>query len=556
MSHYTIGIDYGSLSARAVLVDINDGKELASAVYEYPHAVMSEYLPDSKVKLGPDWALQHPEDYLNVLRQTIPSVIEKSNVHSSNIVGIGIDFTSCTIMPVSREGKVLAQYEKYKTEPHAWVKLWKHHAAQPEADLINKIGKKYGFLSRYGGKISSEWMFPKVLQILNEAPHLYHETNSFLEAADWITLQLTGNWIRNNCTLGFKALWDEQHGFPEKAFFKELHPDMENVIEEKFGGEIRKIGESAGPLLQEWSEALGLSPNTKVSVGNVDAHVSASSSKVVDEGKMLMIMGTSTCDITLGSEKKEVEGMCGVVKDGAIPGYYAYESGQNAVGDIFDWFVRTYINQTYEDEANLQGISIHELLEKKASVLKAGESGMVALDWWNGNRSVLVDTNLTGLMLGMTLATKPEEIYRTLIEATAFGKRRIIDSFAKSGIEIKELYACGGLPHKNRLLMQIYADVCQLEIKIASSLQAPALGSAIFAAVAAGYYESLQEASDKMASLKEEVFKPIPENSKIYDQLYAEYIQLHDYFGKGENDVMKRLKKLKLSILDQQTIHA
>lgn len=554
MSKYSIGIDYGTQSGRAVIVDVSNGTELASHVTPYNDCVIDERLPHKDIKLGHDWALQNPDDYIDVLFKSVPKAIEAAGINKADIIGIGIDFTACTMMPVSKEGKVLCQLDEYRDNPHSWTKLWKHHAAQDEADKLNAIARERGetFLARYGNKISSEWLIPKIWQILDEAPEIYNATYSFMEATDWITMQLTGNMVRNSCTAGYKAIWHKQEGFPNKEFFKALDPKLENLVEEKFIGDVLPIGSKAGELLSDMAAKMGLNPGIAVSVGNVDAHVSAPAVNVTEPGKMLMIMGTSACDILLGSEEKLVDGMCGVVEDGAIPGYFAYEAGQSAVGDIYEWFTTYCVPEKYEIEARRLGKNIHVYLEEKANKLKPGESGIIALDWWNGNRSVLVDTNLTGVFLGMNLLTKPEELYRALIEATAFGKRKIIDTFEQSGVPVNELYACGGLPEKNKMLMQIFADITNKPIRISASSQTPALGSAMFGALAAGSsaggYDSIVEAANNMAKLKDEVFIPIEENVKVYEYLYKEYELLHDYFGRGANDVMKRLKKIKADV--------
>jgi L-ribulokinase len=441
--------------------------------------------------------------------------------------------------------------EELKDNPHAWVKLWKHHAAQDEANLINEIAAKRGeaFLPMYGGKISSEWMIAKIWQILNEAPDIYDRTDLFLEATDWVIFSLTGTKLRNSCTAGYKAIWHKQKGYPSPAFFKALDPRLENLTATKLRGEVVPLGTKAGGLTVEMAALLGLKPGTAIAVGNVDAHAAVPAVGVVTPGKLVMAMGTSICHMLLGSEEKQVEGMCGVVEDGIIPGYLGYEAGQSAVGDIFAWYVDEAVPAYVTEAAEREGISVHEWLEQRAAAYKPGETGLLALDWWNGNRSVLVDTDLTGLLVGFTLLTKPEQIYRTLLESTAFGTRKIVDAFHGNGVEVNELYACGGLPQRNKLLMQIYADVTNREIKIADSKQTPALGAAMFGAVAAGAeqggYATIVEAAQKMARVREESFKPIPENVAVYDKLYAEYSKLHDYFCRGQNDVMKHLKAIK-----------
>lgn len=549
MKKYSIGVDLGTLSARALLVDCDNGNEISSSEFCYPNKVIEKNIPDTDISLEHEWALQSPFDYIEALESTIKEVIEKSNVPAEKIVGIGIDFTSCTMMPVNVDGQVLCQQEKYYNNPHAWIKLWKHHAAQSQADYLNEVAKDFDFLELYGGKISAEWMIPKIMQIVDEAPEIYEKAYTFMEACDWIVLQLTDKFTRSSSSLGYKAIWNEKEGFPDKEFFKRLNPLMENIVEEKFKvGEIKNISESAGFLSQTWQKKLGLTDKTIVAVGNIDAHVCVSASSMTNNNSMLMIMGTSTCDITLSDELKIVPGMCGALYNGAILGKYAYESGQNSVGDIFAWFTNYFINEELKDEANKEDIGIHELLTDRANKLQIGESGLIALDWFNGNRSILVDTNLSGCLLGLTLQTKPEEVYRTLIEATAFGKRKIIESFEESGVYIEKLYACGGLPHKNSLLMQIYADVCQRPIYIIKSKNASALGSSICAAVAANVYEDLNKASESMGGLEDKVYIPILKNVKKYESLYKEYVLLHDYFGLAENNVMKKLKEMRKDV--------
>ncbi|MGG4552802.1 ribulokinase [Paenibacillus humicus] len=550
---YTIGVDYGTQSGRAVLVDLADGREVADHVTPYPHHVIDEQLPGSGIKLEHDWALQHPDDYLEVLRKSVPAVIRESGIDPADVIGIGIDFTACTMLPIDEQGQPLCFDAKYIDNPHSWVKLWKHHAAQPEADKINEIAAERGeaFLPRYGGKISSEWMIAKVWQILDEAPEIYERTDMFLEATDWVISQMTGTIVRNSCTAGYKAIWHKQDGYPSKEYFKALDPRLENLTETKLRGEVIPLGTNAGGLTERMAQIMGLKPGIAVAVGNVDAHAAVPAVGVVTPGKLVMAMGTSICHMLLGTEEKQVEGMCGVVEDGIIPGLYGYEAGQSAVGDIFEWYVEEAVPGYVKEAAAKEGIGVHQWLEKEAAAYKPGQTGLLALDWWNGNRSVLVDTDLTGLILGMTLLTKPQEIYRTLLEATAFGTRKIVDAFHNNGVAVDALYACGGLPQKNRLLMQIYADVTNREIFVADSKQTPALGAAMFAAVAAGKqaggYDTILDAAERMARVKEETFKPIPENVEIYDRLYQEYSKLHDYFGRGENDVMKRLKSIKKS---------
>ena len=553
MERYAIGVDFGSLSGRSVLVNVKDGKEAASAVFDYPHGVMDRSLPDG-TKLGVDWALQDPQDYLDVFAHTIPQILKESGVSPNQVIGIGIDFTACTVLPVKKDGTPLCFLEQYRSNPNAYVKLWKHHAAQKYANRLNAVAEQRGetFLKRYGGKISSEWLIPKLWQILDEDEALYQDMDYFIEAADWIVWQLCGNYTRNSCTAGYKAIWNKQEGYPSKEFFKALDPRLECVVEEKFACPVTSLGEKAGELTEEMASITGLNAGIAVAVGNIDAHVCIPAVKIDGPNKMLAIMGTSTCHILMDKEEKIVPGMCGVVEDGVLPGYYGYEAGQSCVGDHFAWFIDHCLPASYQEDAAKQGKNIHQYLRQKAQALKPGESGLVALDWWNGNRSCLVDVDLSGMILGMTLQTRPEEIYRALIEATAYGTRKIIETFEHNGVRVDEFYASGGISQKDPMMMQIYADVIQKPIKIAGSLQGPALGSAIFGAVAAGSarggYDNPFDAAKAMGQLKDIIYQPIAENSAIYDKLYEEYSILHDYFGRGANDVMKRLKEIKKSV--------
>jgi L-ribulokinase len=553
VSPYAIGVDFGTESGRAVLVDVRDGRHVASAVSPYRNGVIDQRLPiaDREVLLPPDWALQDPDDYLQVFKEAVPAVLRESAVDPSEVIGVGIDFTACTMLPVKRDGTPLSNVPELRRNPHAWVKLWKHHAAQPEADRINEVARATGqdWLDRYGGRISSEWFFSKALQIVDEAPEVYAAADRLIEAADWVVWRLTGVETRNACTAGYKAMWSKANGFPNRDYFAALDPRLADVVRDKMQSDIRSMGDRAGRITPEAAAWTGLPVDTAVAIANVDAHVAAPASTVVEPGRMVMIMGTSTCHIVLSADERVVPGMCGYVEDGVIPGYFGYEAGQSCVGDHFSWFVEHGVPASYTEEAHSRGLDIHALLQEKAARLRPGESGLLALDWWNGNRSVLVDAELGGLLIGTTLATVPEEIYRALIEATAFGTRVIIEAFETNGVPIHEIVACGGLAEKSPLIMQIYADVTGRPFRLSASDQTPALGSAMFGAVAAGVqaggHATIEDAARAMARLKDESYQPIPENVATYDVLYREYVRLHDYFGRGENDVMKMLRRLR-----------
>lgn len=545
---FVLGIDYGTESGRVLVARARDGQVGASVIVPYPDGVIDEKLPGGP-KLEPDWALQNPRDYLLVIEKGIPKALRAAGVKADDVIGLGTDFTASTPLPTRRDGTPLSFLPQWRKHPHAWVKLWKHHAAQPEANRINEIGRERNeeFIRTYGGKYSSEWFFSKLLQVVNEAPEIYAAADRFIEAADWIVWQLTGEEKRNTCTAGYKAMWVKGEGFPSAEFFRALDPSMENVIGTKVPETYYPLGARAGGLAPEWAKKTGLKEGTPVSIGNVDAHVAVPASTVVEPGSLVMIMGTSICHMLLGVEKQRVEGMCGTVEDGIVPGWWGFEAGQSAVGDIFAWFFEHGVPDYVYRQARQEKKPVLSVLEERAAALQPGESGLIALDWWNGNRSVLVDADLTGVLVGMTLGTRAEEIYRALMEATAFGTRAIVEAFDSKGVRVEHLVACGGLPEKNHLLMQIYADVTGRDIKLADPLLAcPALGSAMHGAVAAGEaaggYDTIYEAARRMAKAQKLTYKPRREAREIYTRLFNEYRTLHDYFGRGANHVMKRLK--------------
>jgi len=553
---YVIGIDFGTESGRAVLVDVSHGRELATAVYKYAHGVIDEALPlDGKpVRLESDWALQDPADYIRTFQHTVPAVLRQSGVDPADVIGLGIDFTASTMLPVLADGTPLCQIPEYQRNPHSWVKLWKHHAAQPQADRINSTARALGelWLDRYGGRISSEWFVSKALQILDDAPEIYNAAYRLLEAADWAVWQLTGQETRNACSAGYMAMGTRRDGFPSSAFFAAINPRLEELIKTKVSPNVMPSSSRAGGLTAQAALWTGLKPGTPVAVAIIDSHACVPAATVTSPGRMVAIMGTSNTFIVLGTEEKIIPGIAGFAEDGIIPGLIGFAAGQSGVGDSFAWFVDNAVPPHYLAAARERKLDVHQLLETLAARQLPGESGLLALDWWNGNRSVLVDADLTGLLIGVSLSTKPYEIYRALIEATAFGAHVIIEAFENHGVAVNEIVSCGGLPNKNRLLMQIYADVTGREMKLTAASQTAALGAAMLGAVAAGRaaggYDTLIDAAFKMARLKKQTFIPNPQAQKIYDQLYCEYLTLHDYFGRGGNDVMKRLKRLKVEI--------
>lgn len=572
---FVIGLDYGTESARAVVVRARDGAEMGAAVAPYAHGVITRRLPGGRA-LGPDWALQDADDYLRATAEAVPRALREARVAGGQVIGLGTAFTASSPMPARADGTPLSRLRGWRREPHAYVKLWKHHAAQPQADRINQWGRERGeeFLATYGGRYSAEWFWAKLLQIAEEAPPAYQAVERWMEAADWIVWQLTGpsngEARRAACTAGYKAMWrlgaaaagtgEAQAGeFPAPEFFRGLNPLLAEAVGKLVPRAYWPLGARAGGLTAEWAKALGLGAGIPVAVGNVDAHAAVPACGVTAPGKMVMAMGTSICHLLLGAERRPVEGMCGVVRDGVVPGLWGYEAGQSAVGDIFGWFFAQGVPEAVAEQARRERQTPAAWLERAAGRLRPGQSGLLALDWWNGNRSILVDTDLSGLLLGLTLATRPEEIYRALLEATAFGTRQIIEAFEAQGLRVRELYACGGLPERNALLMQIYADVTGRPIRVPRSPRTcSALGAALHAAVAAGEaaggHGDIFAAAQAMAHLQPRVFQPQSAARAAYNRLFQEYRTLHDYFGRGGNAVMKRLRAQREPQLE--TFHA
>ena len=540
-----VGIDFGTLSGRALVVRVSDGAELGTAVHEYPHAVIDRTLPATGAALPPDWALQDPEDYREVLRRAVPAALADAGVDPSRVIGVGVDFTACTVLPTLADGTPLCELPGYRDKPHAYVKLWKHHAAQPQADRINALAHQRAepWIARYGGRISSEWEYAKGLQLLEEDPEVYRRAERWIEAADWIVWQLTGAETRNACAAGYKGIL--QDGVrPSAAFLAALNPGFAGFTA-KLDHPISPLGARAGALTAEAAAWTGLPEGVAVAVGNVDAHVTAPAAQAIAPGQMVAIMGTSTCLVMNAEALAEVPGMCGIVDGGIVAGRWGYEAGQSGVGDIFAWYAEQAAPAYIRDEAAARGVSVHELLTEQAAAHPVGAHGLIALDWHSGNRSVLVDHHLSGVIVGLTLSTKPHEVYRALLEATAFGTRVIVESFENSGVPVREFIAAGGLV-QNSFLMQLYADITRRPLSLIGSSQGPALGSAIHAAVAAGAYPDVPAAAQAMGKIERAAYTPDPKRASAYDALYAEYLRLHDYFGRGANEVLHRLRELRI----------
>ncbi|MGH9370659.1 MAG: ribulokinase [Vicinamibacterales bacterium] len=550
MGAYAIGLDFGTESVRALLVDVTSGDAVATAVEQYPDAVINEKLPVTGEQLPPDWALQNPSDWLTGLERTIKDVLSQSRLDPSTVIGIGIDFTSCTVLPCAADATPLCEVEGFRGERHAWPKLWKHHGAEPEADRVTSVAAARGepWLPRYGGRVSSEWLLPKALEIAEHAPRVYGAADRIVEGADWVVWRLTGALARNACAAGYKGTWHKQEGYPNRGYLRALKPGFEDLYDVKIAGPVVAPGTAVGRLTPEWTARLGLSPNTAVAAALIDAHAAVLGGGVARPGTFVMMMGTSTCHLLLAEHERPVEGMAGVVEDGIVPGYYAYESGQAAVGDLFAWYAHHGVPPSYHAAAAAKGVSVQSLLTSKAEGFGPGSSGLLALDWWNGNRSTLGRSDLSGLLVGATLGTRAEEIFHALIEATAFGTRAIIESFTEQGLPVTAIVAGGGLT-RNAMLVQIYADVTGRQIAVAGAAQASASGAAMLGAVAAGRaaggYGSLTDAVACMAAGPAQVYETRADHRRQYDLLYGEYKRLYDHFGRGGNDVMRMLRGMR-----------
>jgi L-ribulokinase len=552
MSTYAIGLDFGTESVRALLVNVTTGEAAATAVEPYPDAVIDERLPSTGERLPVDWALQNPADWLTGLERTVVAVLSGSRIDPSAVVGIGIDFTSCTVLPATAEGTPLCQLEAFAAERHAWPKLWKHHGAQAQADRVTAVAAARGerWLARYGGRISSEWLLPKALQVFEEAPRVYAAAHCLVEAADWVVWRLTGVLARNACAAGYKGTWHKQEGHPDREYLAEVRPGFEDLFATKVAAPVVAPGTRVGTLTRAWAARLGLAQTVAVAAPIIDAHAAVLGGGVPGPGTFVMMMGTSTCHLLMADAERPVEGMAGVVEDGIVPGHFAYESGQAAVGDLFAWFANHAVPPSYHAAAAEQGVSVQALLTSRAEAFPPGGSGLLALDWWQGNRSTLGRSDLSGLILGATLGTRAEDLFHALVEATAFGSRAIVESFTDQQLAVSSIVAGGGLT-RNAMLMQIYADVTGRPIAVAGAPQASALGAAMLGAVAAGAgrggHDSFAAAIGRMAPAPARVYTPTEANRRAYDLLFTHYTRLYDHFGRGGNDVMPLLRSMRRS---------
>ena len=529
MPRYSVGFDFGTESVRVVVVDVRTGRFAAQVVDAYAHGVIDRALPTSGEKLPPDYALQHPRDWLDSASRACRAAVAESRVLPGDVIGVGVAFTSCTMLPCLADGTPLCLLDRFKDVPLAWPKLWKHHGAKSETDRINQVARERNepWLARYGGTIGLEWFFPKVLETLNHAPDVYDATEVWIEAGDWLVWQLTsgpfpqcarGTIVRSTCQAGYKAMWNAKSGFPSSEYFETVHPKLANVIAEKIPGAHRSPGRKSGDLSDRSAALLNLRAGIPVSTAVIDAHAGVPGAGVASPSTMVMVLGTSACHMMNSRIEATAPGIAGVVEDGILPGYFGYETGQASVGDALAWCARTL------------GLS-HEELTNRAKDLPPGSGGIVATDWLNGSRSPLMDGRLSGAFVGITLSTRPEQMYRAMMEATAFGLRWICDTLRDAGVPVRRFVASGGLAAKSPLLMQIYADVLDERIKLAGSDQSVALGAAILGALAAGAeatgYASMSQAIHAMAPEREDpIYRPDLRARKAYDKLYDVYRSL------------------------------
>lgn len=523
-----LGLDFGTESVRALLVDLQ-GNERGSAVVPFKHGQITRTLPGTGELLPPDFALQHPMDWVDGSAAAVRKALKAASCPGSNVIGIGVDFTSCTMLPTLADGTPLCCTKKFAGEKFAWPKLWKHHGAKTQTTRINEVAQQRHetWLARYGGIIGLEWFFPKVLETLENAPRVYAATEVWLEAGDWFVWQLVGgpanHLPRSTCQAGYKGMWSREDGFPSPDFFKTLHPLLENVVQEKMPGRFLAPGELAGGLAPEMAQRMGLPAGISVSAGIIDAHAGVPGAGAAEPGTLVMVMGTSSCHMLNSTANQPVPGVAGMVEDGILPGFFGYETGQAAVGDAFDW-CRKLLGQ--RDFARLT---------EKAAALHPGAAGVRCMDWMNGCRTPLMDGHLTGAFTGLTLSHGPEHMFRALLEASACGLRWIVDQLQEHGVQVKRYVATGGLPHHNPLFLQVCADVLGQPISVHPCKHGPALGAAILGAVAAGAtitgFSSVGAAILAMAqpkSSKPGIVKPRRTESRQYDKVYSDYRQLAD----------------------------
>ena len=532
-SKFAMGLDFGTESVRALIVDLN-GNQVGAATVKYPHGQIIDVLPGTQKQLPADFALQHPQDWIDASAKAVKRARRQAGIEARQIIGIGVDFTSCTMLPTKRDGTPLCMLSRYAKQPLAWPKLWKHHAAQKQTDRINEVARKRkeSFLNRHGGIIGLEWFFPKILETLEKAPSIYQATEVWLEAGDWYVWQLTGGDAdtlpRSTCQAGYKGMWSATDGFPSRRFLKAVNRDLADVVSDKMPGRFVAPGQIAGELTPDMAKRMGLVAGIPVSAAIIDAHAGVPGAGAAEPGTLVMVLGTSSCHMLNAERDPFIPGTSGVVADGILPGYFGYETGQAAVGDAFDWLRRTVGHKNFDQ------------LGPAAANLPPGTDGVMCLDWMNGCRTPLMDGSVKGAFTGLTLSTTPAHLYRALLEASAYGVRWIVELLEKGKVPVDRFIATGGLPHHNPLVVQVYADVLGKPVLIHPSKQGPALGAAILGVLAAGKpasgFGSAGAAIRAMAGTKRGVkgreaivVRPKKANAKAYDHGYRAYHELAEF---------------------------
>lgn len=546
---YAIGLDFGTLAAKAVLVDIAEKREVAVSTVAYQDEVIDSTLPYGEERLPGDYALQNPSDYIDALYGLLTEVWRKGRIRPEQVIGIGVAFASCTLIPLDDKNRPLCMDSNFSTNPHSWPKCRKHHAAQAQAERISRVAKerKEDFLQYCGDKVSSEWMIPKILEILDQAPEIYQATKTFIEAGDWIVYLLTGRIIRSTSMASLKAFWSEEKGYPDQDFFTALDPRLAD-IESKLQGTLGLPGTWAGGLLKKVANEVGLPEGIGVSAAVVSDYAALPAVGLRDPGTTLMIMGTSICHITVSDRKRSMSGTSGVTMGNFMEHRYTYETGQAAVGDIYNWFIYSGVMYYYANEMHDRNVNVFRVLDEKMAKIRPGSSGLLALDWWNGERAELLNGGLSGLIVGLTLGTKLEEIYRAIVESTAYGARRSLENIAQKGVAVGEIYACGNLAKNSKEVMQIFADVLGKPIHVTRLAVSCAYGAAMYGAMAAGRaaagWNTVAEMMDHMVRRDYIIYEPDPAYRGIYDELYTQYCSLYDFFGREQN-TMQKLREMK-----------
>lgn len=553
MTHkYSIGLDFGTLTARAVIVDTADGKALATSTFGYQDAIIDSTLPESRIHLPADFALQNPRDYQEAVVSPLRDILHRSGVRAEDVIGIGVDSTASTVLALDENYMPLCLHPECKNNPHSWIKMWKHHSPQKQADRINAAASRLGesFLQRCGGKVSVEWFYPKMLETLELAPDIFDRAAYFVELGDWIVYLLTGEMKRSSAIASLHAHWDSTQGMPSDEFFHQLHPKMADKVRQNQKIPVAPIFSAVGTLSREIAAQTGLTERTMVSIADTDSPVALLSLNVTNENTGALILGTSSVFMLLSQKEHYIRGAMASVKDQLMPGFFGNMFGQSAVGDSFEWFVKNMVPYQYYLEAKNNDKSVFDIMNAAMERLDPRVEHVLATDWFNGSRSLLQNSSLSGALVGMSLSTRPEQIYRALVESSAFGLKKILNSIHDAGIPLEQIRACGGLARKSPAIMQIYADILEIPIYTAASAQAIGQGAAILGAQAAGSenggYDQIADAVGAMHCPVATCYTPRNEYRQLYRELFAQYEEVYHFFGVEKPQIMESLRAPKL----------